>query len=711
MLAPLGFDLAGVIGVSDRFTAVAVEWIEDQLASVETAALEGEASAGLGEALVLAYYRALVLLQHQPELLNAVTELLLQFRFRCALESLDDLRGHQFWLNHGLDRELQESDDLHATAQQDVSLLLEWLCFGRDLASYFGMNLQSGGMPDSKWLQESKDIAHVAGNLWRLCGSVSPDLESYYFYLVLPRLCVGVVDPVKLCNLLGAVVPELLSQYSAQDGVLCLPLGTRKVSISKQGVHSCSTYFDGAKPVRFSLNRCVDPYLVITKCKVTDLDYLRSCRPSFAPLLDSMSALVFRDPVDYHLGDAAFLNLPITVKARQSLFKASKGAASLLPMTAEHCLVEGLLLQAGNPVLALTPCHDLSDRYARRQGLSGHGLSGVMNQSVVLTDQGILSTWRYERNFDSWSGRSADIARHPSLNFLAWEPVRTQASTQDSEWTVRPLTYSGYPSECRIEDLRLFPMNDQIYAISAVILSRARYRQWLPEISAEASAHNTIDDMLVLQAIGEIDPVRGDLAFRCLPSLQDVPRPDLCQRMLPCGFEKNWLIYQHGSTPVLLYSVQPWITFEATSGLRQWRLRSDHVLNLPAGIQGPLRNSAHPFVIHNQFGDMRIGLVVHRRRHNSYIYDQYLVVLSPDSLEPMAISAEPILSVNSQALASDLGFRKNPGVCYISSIVVCCDTVSFLFNLFDCRTCVVDVLMSDLVSLIDDQSSFTQLVP
>lgn len=711
MLAPLGFDLAGLIGVSDRFTAVAVEWIEDQLSAIDAAVLESEASAGFGEALALAHYKALVVLKHQPKLLSAVTQLLLQYRFRCALEGLDDARSQAFWLSHGLDRELQESSDLHAMAQHDASRLLEWLCFGRYLPSYFGMRASSGSQVDPKGFNGFKDIAQVAGNLWQFCGSVSPDLPGHCVYLVLPRPCVGVVDPVKLCELVSEVLPKLPSLYWQPDGILCFALGTRKVSISRQGVHSSSTYFDTAKPVPFSLNRCVDPYLVITKRQLTDLNQLRSCRPSFAPLLDSMSTLLFRDPVDYHLGDRAFLHQPITIRGRQSLFKASKGAAALLPTTAGHCLVEGLLMQRGNPALALTPCHDLSDRYARRQGLSGHGPSGVMNQSVVLTDQGTLSTWRYERNFDSWSGRSADIARHPSLNFLAWQPVDDQSATEDSEWIVKPLTYSGYPSECRIEDLRLFTIQDRIYAISAVILSHARYRQWLPDISADASAHNTIDDMLVIQAIGELNPLRADLAFWCLPTLQDAPRPDRPQRMLPCGFEKNWLIDQHRSTPVLLYSVQPWITFEATTDLQQWRLRSDQALNLPAGIQGPLRNSAHPFVLRDQFDNTRIGLVVHRRRQDSYIYDQYLIVLSSDSLEPVAISAEPILSVNSQAIESDLGFRKNPGVCYVSSVVVADDTVSFLFNLFDCRTCVLDVALSDLVNLIDDPSCFVRLRP
>ena len=87
------------------------------------------------------------------------------------------------------------------------------------------------------------------------------------------------------------------------------------------------------------------------------------------------------------------------------------------------------------------------------------------------------------------------------------------------------------------------------------------------------------------------------------------------------------------------------------------------------------------------------------------------MVLSSGSLEPVAISAEPILSVNIRALESDLGFRKNPGVCYVSSVIAVGDTVSFLFNLFACRTCVLEVALSDLISLTDDPSSFIRLVP
>ena len=123
-----------------------------------------------------------------------------------------------------------------------------------------------------------------------------------------------------------------------------------------------------------------------------------------------------------------------------------------------------------------------------------------MNQSVLVTSQGVLSTWRYERNFDSWSGRSGDVARHPSLNFLAWEPGGSAELGAGSKLRITPLTYSGYPSECKIEDLRLFAIDDHIYAIAALILSRARYRSWLPDISSEAAANNTIDDMLVVQS-------------------------------------------------------------------------------------------------------------------------------------------------------------------------------------------------------------------
>jgi hypothetical protein len=154
----------------------------------------------------------------------------------------------------------------------------------------------------------------------------------------------------------------------------------------------------------------------------------------------------------------------------------------------------------------------------------------------------VLSTWRYERNFDSWSGRSADVARHPSLNFLAWESGESGGFGAGGRVRITPLTYSGYPSECKIEDLRLFAVDDRIYAIAALILSRARYRSWLPELSSEAAANNTIDDMLVVQSLGRLDLERGDLHFEQLPVLHRSPDPEQPELELPRGFEKNWLL-------------------------------------------------------------------------------------------------------------------------------------------------------------------------
>jgi hypothetical protein len=373
--------------------------------------------------------------------------------------------------------------------------------------------------------------------------------------------------------------------------------------------------------------------------------------------------------------------------------------------------VEGGLVRSQLAAFSLTPCHELADRYARVQGVSGHGPSGVMNQSVLATPQGLLSTWRYERNFDSWSGRSADVARHPSLNFLGWERPDSSRSDGRIELRVVPLVYSGYPSECKIEDLRLFAVDGTIYAIAALILSRSRYRAWLPEISAEAAANNTIDDMLVVQSLGRLDPERGVLAFERLPRLGLAADPQATEPRLPSGFEKNWLIHHNDNQLLLFYSLQPWRVFQADLSLRHWQLICDQPLELPASIQGPLRNSAHPFRLHDAHGPCGLGLVVHRRRQHTYIYDQYLILLSVDGLRPQRISREPILSVNSEAFARDPGFRKNPGVCYVSSVLVAGDEVRLYFNLFDCRTCVLSVSMLDLLALVEREDAFVSLDP
>jgi len=96
LLAPLAFDLVGLIDVSDRFTSEAAAQLHHGLNTLHRLALEQEAREGLGEALAIAYYKAIVLLPNRPALMQAVADLLLRYRFLCALEGVDDRRAHTF---------------------------------------------------------------------------------------------------------------------------------------------------------------------------------------------------------------------------------------------------------------------------------------------------------------------------------------------------------------------------------------------------------------------------------------------------------------------------------------------------------------------------------------------------------------------------------------------------------------------------------------
>jgi hypothetical protein len=580
-LSPLGADLVALIGRSDSFTALAASLLCAGLKSLDPVALEQEAQAGLGESLIVAYYKALVLLPDQPALLVAVTELLLRYRFLCALDGLVDSRSQVFWLRHGLDREIQESQRLHATARLSASGRVEHLCFGHQLASYFRMETQ----PETQQSLSERLMTHrlepVVGDLWHVHSDHDRLCSDHEVYLLVPHCCVSIVDRQHLCELVTQISPLLIGLGGGTDAVICAPLGTRKVSISKQGIHSCSTYFDVGKPVPFSLNRALEPYLIIAPDGLDGLSDLRSRQLFFAPLVDSLSTLVFRDPADYRLGEKAFLHQRLVLPSHQPWMAPESAGMPALLVERRRCLMKGLLLDASSANLAFSPCHHWADHYARCHGLYGHGPSGVMNQSVLMTDDAVLTTWRYERNFDSWSGRCADVARHPSLNFLAWQGGAPESAMASSELEVAPLTYSGYPSECKIEDLRLFSLQGKVYAISALILSRARYQQWIPEISAEAAANNTIDDMLVVQAFGRLDPARAVLEFECLPVLHPAVDSESAVMHVPTGFEKNWLICEHEAQLFLLYSIQPWRVFRGDHSLADWRLMTDSHLNLP----------------------------------------------------------------------------------------------------------------------------------
>lgn len=697
-LAALAYGLVDVIGVSDRFTTQAVHELTSGIDGLQAGDFSLELQAGLGEALLMAFYKALALLKPGQFNVSLVTDLYLRHRFLCSVYDLVDRRALAFQLRHGLDREIQESASLHATARLAETRQAEALSFGTVLAGYFGIAPATPAKAEGRL-----ELKPWFGHLWSFQPQGDGPAPLGHLYLLAPHNHLGIACETSLCQMVARFLPFLNGLNQEEGSLLCAPLGTRKLSLSKPGHFSSSTYFDGAKPVAFSLNRAIEPYLVLSQTSLGSPAELATKGLRFAPVLDSLSSLVYRDPDDYQLGDAAFQHQPLQLPKAAAITGQGRQAGLLNQTTVGSALVEGLLVQAELGAIELSPCHHLCDRYARIYGYSGHGPSGVMNQSVLVTSQGQLSTWRYERNFDSWSGRSADVARHPSLNFLAIQdsgagPLRLQ-----------PLTYGGFPSECKVEDLRLFAHQGEIYATAALILSRSRYRDWLPDISAEAAANNTIDDMLVVQAWGQINLQRCAFVFKGLPQLEPMGGAGAVCPSIPTAFEKNWLIHPRGDEAWLLYSVQPWRLFKATASLGHWQLLGERCLGLPEGMAGPLRNSAPPFPILEQGAILRLGLVVHQRRKGTYVYDQYLIVLDAETLHPTLISRAPILSVNAAALANDAGFRKNDGVCYVSAALVVDGELRLFFNLFDCRTCVISLAMPDLIAKLDDGQAFAQV--
>jgi hypothetical protein len=705
-LAPLAGELADLIGVSERYTSRAAQSLSAGISRLGTSEFCLELHNGLGEGLLTAYYKALAMLKPGQANWNLITNLYHRHRFFCAMHGLVDQKAQHFLIRHGLDREIQESTVLHTATQAASAGQLEALAFGSHLAGYFGIAPPTA--PDEELIQ--LELKPWFGALWTF-QSQGPIPSGLVVYLLVPLNHLAVACETTLCRLVAKLMPVLGELVKTTDAVICSPLGTRKLSLSKQGHLSSSTYFDGAKPVPFSLNRAIEPYLLVSGSPLADPADLTTAKLWFAPVIDSLSSLVYREPEDYRLGDSAFQHQPLLITNTAPL--AGRGrAAGLMTPTPTPALVGGLFVQAGVSAFELSACHHLCDRYARAMGYCGHGPSGVMNQSVLMTQAGELSTWRYERNFDSWSGRSADVARHPSLNFMGWQQSQPQGGAEAVPLRLQPLSYGGFPSECKVEDLRLLSHQGDIYATAALILPGARYREWLPEISADAAANNTIDDMVVVQALGRLNLDSPGMMFYGLPSLEPAQESDSPQSAIPSNFEKNWLIHSQGDDAWLFYSVQPWRIYLASESLLRWRPWIECNLKLPASIPGPLRNSAPPFAFETRGQsqpantDQRLGLVVHHRRSGTYIYDQYLIVINAQSLLPILISRIPILSVNASALTSDHGFRKNDGVCYVSSAVVVGEELRLYFNLFDCRTCVLSIEMNDLTTMIDTKDNF-----
>ena len=138
-LAWLAYGLVDVIVVSDRFTTQAARELASGIAGLQAGDFSLEVQAGLGEALLMAFYKALSLLKPDQDNLSLVTDLYLRHRFLCSVHDLVDRRALAFQMRHGLDREIQESASLHTTARLGETRQAEALSFGTVLAGYFGI--------------------------------------------------------------------------------------------------------------------------------------------------------------------------------------------------------------------------------------------------------------------------------------------------------------------------------------------------------------------------------------------------------------------------------------------------------------------------------------------------------------------------------------------------------------------------------------------
>lgn len=324
----------------------------------------------------------------------------------------------------------------------------------------------------------------------------------------------------------------------------------------------------------------------------------------------------------------------------------------------------------------------------------------VVNGSLIATeDKHIYIVWRYEPNFNSWSGRMVDSFRTMCRLFL----FKGHMGEESGSLTV--LNVVDFPDDSWVEDIRLFSHNGTIAGTAALFMPALR----LDQNSLSQSSNNTGTGMMVSQCLVEVGFDKSELRFKGFLNLAEHANGKLPN--IPAFFEKNWAIWNSPNTDRIVYSVEPWLSLVSVQdGSYHLDYSFDSSPSIKKLLGGTPRLSCNLESLHMipNIGNLSIGFF-HVRDEN-YSYSQYPFLVDNVSGRPVCWNSLPFLSVATDFYLSslqdhkpDLGL-KNKGVCYLSSIYVLNNALYMVVNMFDSELYIMSVSLDYIMSLLTDGS-------
>jgi hypothetical protein len=361
----------------------------------------------------------------------------------------------------------------------------------------------------------------------------------------------------------------------------------------------------------------------------------------------------------------------------------------------KRALLGSAILKSDSFVIARSQADLASIRYISESGEILSNLSpAVLNGTFIVTDiDNFYAMWRYEPNFNSWSGRMVDSFRTMCRHFLL------KGSLKSRHGVMSAVSITNLPDDSWIEDVRLFLHKDKILGSAALFMPALK----LTEKNLLQNFNNTGTGMTVSQCLMELQPEKSELRFKgFLNLLSDAEgKPS----GVPSFFEKNWAIWPSVSTNRLVYSIEPWISFcLASDGVYHLEYIFDTSRSIKEVLGGVPRLSCHLQNLNQAYPNIDFSIGFFHVRDNAYCYSQYLYLVDNASGRPVCWNSTPFLRLDYNFLLSILSdfdlSHKNPGVCYLSSILIREKALLMMVNMFDSELSVLSVSLDYAMSLL-----------
>ncbi len=275
---------------------------------------------------------------------------------------------------------------------------------------------------------------------------------------------------------------------------------------------------------------------------------------------------------------------------------------------------------------------------------------GLYNPGVVAEGDERLLLVRHEKDYYFTNDVSATLVRGN---------IKDLKKGKNGNFSV--LKREGFPSNCRIEDFRLFKYKGELYA-----------------------SHTLVETKKGVKEAYIIKPVVSKIIGDTIKYWDFMDLPIKMNR-----FEKNWLLWEWNGELYCIYSIDPLVIFKLEGW--SWKLLKNEENGIAHFIREQLPNAGYISVSAITPLDETRMLAFWHTIHDG-IYKQGIFVLDMSTLDVTCLT-EPVLQGGGLK-----GYK--PEALYVSGLVVAGDKLEVWCGEADANTCMIEIGMKDVHDLI-----------